>query len=354
VKSSRQPGTIQVVPDLESLGWDAAWEALFAAHAAENVVPARVAVQHRGAYDVLSEAGETRAHVPRKLVRASSSPADLPCVGDWVVLSPADATIRAVLPRRTRFSRLAAHDPASETTVEQVVAANVDVVFVLTSLNDELNVRRLERYLTLAWQSGARPVVVLTKADLVESASHAVAQVAGVAGDAPILVISTRTGIGLDDILSHVAPGETAALLGSSGVGKSTLANALLGEELLATAEIRSDGKGRHKTIRRQLVLLPDGALLIDTPGLRELQLWEAPEGLADAFPDVVELTMACRFADCAHRSEPGCAVQAALADGSLDSARYSSYRKLEAELEELDRRLATREHRRRAGTRRR
>lgn len=326
--------------DLTTLGWDDAFAEQFAPHAAAGLVAGRVAVQHRGAYDVLTAQGELRCDVRGRLFDDASSPADLPAVGDWVAVSvragEAAGTVEAVLPRRTRFSRKQTLQAAEE----QVLAANVDVVFLVTSLNEDLSLRRLERYLILARESGALPVVVLAKADLHVDPAAAVADVETIAAGLPVVAISSRTGEGLDRIRSYLLPGTTAALLGSSGVGKSTLVNTLAGTELLETQEIREDGKGRHTTTRRELVQLPGGALVIDTPGMRELQLWVADEGLEEAFGDVTSLFEHCRFSDCAHDAEPGCAVKAALGDGTLDPARWESYRKLEAELAHLERRL--------------
>jgi ribosome biogenesis GTPase / thiamine phosphate phosphatase len=266
---------------------------------------------------------------------------DLPAVGDWVAVAarPTEGTgtIQGVLPRRTKFSRKVAW-AASE---EQVLAANVDSVFLLTSLNEDLNLRRLERYLTLAWESGARPVIVLTKTDLAADVELRLLEVGAIAFGVPVHAISSLTGDGLDVIQSYLEPGKTIALLGSSGVGKSTLVNTLAGHELLAVQEIRqSDGEGRHTTSHRQLVLLPGGGLVLDTPGMRELQLWESADGLGETFADVEELAANCRFNDCAHRSEPGCAVQAALESGTLELGRWTSYKKLQRELAHLERRL--------------
>jgi ribosome biogenesis GTPase len=221
-----------------------------------------------------------------------------------------------------------------------VLAANLDVVFIVSSLNEDLNLRRLERYLTLAWESGATPVILLTKADLHPDPDAAAAEVGTIAYGVPVHPLSARTGAGVAAVREHLLPGVTAALLGSSGVGKSTLVNTLTGEELLATQAIRDDGSGRHTTTRRELVVLPGGGLVIDTPGLRELQLWEADEGLEEAFEDVAELAAQCRFSDCAHETEPGCAIQAALEDGRLTHERWESYVKLQRELEHLERRL--------------
>jgi ribosome biogenesis GTPase len=329
--------------DLASLGWDAERDNEFTEHRARGHVPGRVTVQHRGAYDVLTERGELRCEVLQRLVREAATPADLPAVGDWVAVEPGEpgrGVIHAVLERRTRFSRLAAHDPGSHTTLEQVVAANVDVVLVVSSITDDLSVRRLERYLTLAWESGARPVVLLTKADLADDTAGALAEVAEIAVGVPVHLVSTVTGEGLEAVLAELGPGVTAALLGSSGVGKSTLVNTLAGDELLTTQEVRADGKGRHTTTRRELIRLPDGSLVIDTPGMRELQLWVADHGLEEAFDDVTSLFAECRFNDCRHDSEPGCAVLAALAEGTLAPERWDSYQRLERELAALELRL--------------
>jgi ribosome biogenesis GTPase len=328
------------VTDLSTLGWDETLAEQFERYRADGLIPGRVAVQHRGAYDALTELGELRCDVAGRLYEESSSPADLPAVGDWVAIAPRaeeDAgTIQALLPRRTRFSRKTAWQAAEE----QVLAANVDVVFIVTSLNDDLNLRRLERYLILARESGAQPAVLLTKSDLARDPEEARAAVEAVAADVPVHVLSSLSGEGLDAVRAYLRPGVTAALLGSSGVGKSTLVNTLTGTELLETQELRGDGQGRHTTVRRELVQLPGGALVIDTPGMRELQLWVADEALEETFDDVTSLFEHCRFSDCSHESEPGCAVKAAIADGTLAQERWDSYLKLEAELAHLERRL--------------
>lgn len=335
------------VPDLETLGWDADWSDAFQEVAGGDLVPARVAVPHRGGqYDVLTASGETRARLPGRL-RHETASSELPVVGDWVALAKPRSrrpAIEAVLPRRTKISRRAAHDAGGDGAREQVVAANVDLVFVTASLADDLDRRLLERYVTLARESGAQPVILLTKADLEGEPERVAEDVSGVGGDVPVVAVSTRTELGLDRVRSLLEPGVTAVLLGPSGVGKSTLVNALLGEDLIATGEVADDGSGRHTTTRRQLVLLPEGGVVVDNPGIRELHLWVADEGLEEAFADVVELAAQCRFTDCRHETEPGCAVQEALAAGTLARERWESYRERERELAELEERLERRE----------
>ncbi len=335
------------VPTLAELGWDKYFEEQFAPWSQDGLVPGRVAVQHRGAYGVYT--GQVQgsdplpAEVAGRLRHAALGPRDLPAVGDWVVLrlkpGAGCAVIDAVLPRRTAFSRNAASDQ-HRLTEEQVVAANVDVVFIVSALSGELNPRRLERYLVLAWDSGARPAVVLTKADLCDEIPERAAEVGQVALGVPVHVVSNVTGEGLDELRPYFAGNRTVAALGSSGVGKSTLINRLAGRELQEVGDVRRDGRGRHTTTRRELLLVPGGGLFLDTPGMRELQLWEAGAGVGEAFEDVVGLAAECRFRDCRHRTEPGCAVRAALERGALDPARLESWRKLQRELDHLERRL--------------
>jgi ribosome biogenesis GTPase len=299
--------------NIEPLGWGPALAEAFQPHADAGLRPGRVTIQHRGAYVLLTGEGEVWAEVGGRLRHAAASSADLPAVGDWVASSrhpqAERATIQAVLPRRSAFTR----KQAGFETAEQVVAANVDVLFLVSSLNGDLNVRRIERYLTLAWESGAEPVVVLTKADLCEAVEPALAEVESVTFGVPVHVTSAVTGAGVEAVHAHVGEGRTAAAVGSSGVGKSTLINHLCGEARLVTRELRADGRGRHTTTRRELVVLPGGGCMIDTPGMRELQLY------------------------CAHMSEPGCAVTAALTDGRLERGRLESYRKLQRELHHLE-----------------
>jgi ribosome biogenesis GTPase len=332
------------VPDLEALGWDDVWSAAFEEHRAAGLVPGRVAVPHRGAYDVLTEDGEARAQLPGR-ARRDRETAELPVVGDWVAVDSGGQApvLQAVLPRRTKFSRRAAHEAGSDDAREQVVAANVDVLYVVLPLVPEPSQRVLERYLTLAWESGARPVVLLTKADLASEPEATVAALGDV-GDVRLHAVSTRAAEDVETVRSYLSPGITGALVGPSGAGKSTIVNALVGEERLATGGVARDGSGRHTTTRRELILLPGGGLIVDNPGMRELHLWLAEDGLEDAFEDIAELAGRCRFSDCRHESEPGCAVREAIARGDLDLARLESYRELQRELAELEERLTRRE----------
>jgi len=346
-------------PSLEALGWSAHFEEAFVPYAGDGSLPARVAVQHRGAYVVCAETGELSAE-PTGRLHHETGPGGLPVAGDWVAIRPHEdgsgATIHAVLPRRTSISRKAAW----LATEEQVLGANIDVVFLVAGLDGDLNPRRLERYLATVWNSGAEPVVVLSKADLCDDVQAALASVAGVAIGVPVHVASGLTGEGVDELRTYLTGNRTVALLGSSGVGKSTLINCLRGEDVQAVAEVRRDGRGRHTTTTRELVQLPGGGLLLDTPGIRELQLWDVNEGFGTTFDDVESLAAECRFTDCSHDGEPGCAVQSALVDGSLERERYASYTKLQRELRALaikqDKRLQAdeRKARRRFGRARR
>jgi ribosome biogenesis GTPase / thiamine phosphate phosphatase len=323
---------------LSFLGWDAFFADSFEPHNRDGLVPARVAVQHRGAYVLLTEAGEFRAELSGRLVH-EAGPAGLPAVGDWVAARISEAraaTIQAVLPRRTSFSRKIASGP-SDRTEEQVLAANVDTVFLVSGLGGDLNLRRLERYLAMGWESGAEPVIVLTKLDLYPDDQEAIGAVEAIAFGVPVHALSGVTGEGVDELDRYLSPGRTVVLLGSSGVGKSTLVNYLCGREVLATQETRADGRGRHTTSHRELVQLPGGSLLLDTPGIRELQLWDAADGLEEAFDDLTSLAAGCRFSDCGHEREPGCAVRKALESGTLSRERFESYSKLKRELHWLE-----------------
>jgi len=322
---------------LAELGWGPHFEAAFAPYGAEGLVPARVATQHRGGFELLTEDGAP-AGVPAGTLGA------LPAVGDWVAAAAVPdedkVVIEAVLPRRTAFTRT---NPLSD--AEEIVAANVDTVLVVTAVGRDFSARRLERYLAAAHESGADPVVLVNKADLEqEEAAAALASAREAAPGVPVHLLSAKRGDGLAELEQYLAPGLTVALLGSSGVGKSTLANRLAGEELLATGDVRADELGRHTTIRRQLVRLPRGGLLLDTPGLRELQL--AGADLGETFPEIAALAPNCRFRDCSHTHEPGCAVREAVESGAISRERYESYLKLAGELSDLD------ERQRRAGWR--
>jgi ribosome biogenesis GTPase / thiamine phosphate phosphatase len=320
---------------LALLGWDAAFAESFAPHAAKGLLPARVCIAHGRYFTLLDAEGEVLATAAGKL-RLNARPADLPVVGDWVAMRPPlggdSATVHAVLPRRTRFSRKSPDRPAEE----QVIAANVDTAFLVTDLVRDFNVRRLERYLALVSDSGARPVVVLTKEDLADSSDESVAAVAASAPGVPVHVVSNLTGSGFDAIDPYFIEGRTVALLGSSGVGKSTLINRLLGEERQSVADVRDDGRGRHTTSHRELILLPKGGMIIDNPGMRELHLWESADGIRDSFDDIQAAALGCRFTDCRHESEPGCAVKEAVENGSIAPDRLASYFKLRGERDRL------------------
>ena len=317
---------------LPDLGWDSGRDSDFAPFS-ETCVPGRVARPERGSFLCLTPSGPLRAEVSGALRHAALDATALPTVGDWVaVRTGATNLIEAVLPRRTAFVR---HGSANA-AVGQVLAANVDVVFVVVGLSAAPNLRRLERFLALAWESGGQPVVLLTKSDLCDDLDSVLADVTSAAPGAPVHAVSSVTGDGIDDVRAHLTPGATVVLLGASGVGKSTLANRLLGAEHLATTAIRDDGKGRHTTTHRELIPLPGGAVLIDTPGLRGLQIWDADEGIERAFPEVEALVERCRFADCEHRTEPGCAVLEALAEGTLDPRRWESHQKLQREMRHI------------------
>ena len=322
---------------IEDYGWSDALAQQFSPHHEAGLIPGRVVVQQRGLYGLMTELGEVRAKISGKLAREAEA-GGYPAAGDWVALSIAApgelGVIHHLLPRRTAFTRKAA-GPAGGV---QVVAANVDVAFLTASLNADLNPRRVERYLASAWQSGAAPVVVLTKADLCADIDAVTAQIEAVAFGVPVHAVSAVTGEGLDALRVYLGPGKTAVLLGSSGVGKSTLVNALVGSQRMATQAIREDdGRGRHTTSHRELILLPGGGVLLDTPGMREMGLWDAEEGLGVAFEDIDDLAAQCRFTDCGHTNEPGCAVREAMVSGALDGDRWRSYQKLQRELAHLE-----------------
>ena len=307
---------------------DLGWSPDLADNLEPGLVPGRVAAAHRAAYDVWTEAGSVRSRLPGRLMHEGLDVA----VGDWVGLS--DGLIRLVLPRRSAIVRNSASDQHRRTE-GQTLAANVDIAFVVSSLGPDLEPRRIERYLVTIWESGASPEIVLTKADRLDDPWELAAEVESVAIGVPVHVVSAVTGEGCDALRARISPGATTVLLGSSGVGKSTLVNLWLGEEVMVTRETREDDdEGRHTTTHRQLLELPGGGLVIDTPGLRELQLWDVGSAaLETTFADVEELAADCRFADCTHTHEPGCAVLGAVETGELPSDRLESWRKLQREL---------------------
>jgi ribosome biogenesis GTPase len=327
---------------------DLGWDEYFERHAREcerpDLAPARVVAEHRALYRVHTGAAEMPARATGALRHHAASRADLPAVGDWVLIQhepPSDvAVIHHVVPRRTKFSRKA----AGARVEEQIVAANVDTVWIVSSLAGDLNLRRLERYLALAWESGASPAIVLSKMDLCSDLENTVSDVETAARGAPVHTVSCVTGHGLDDLTQYLTAHRTVALLGSSGVGKSTLINKLLGEDVLRTGAVRTkDGKGMHVTRHRQLLFHPSGGMIVDTPGMRELQLWEASEGMGETFADIEEAAASCRFVDCRHMVEPGCAVVDAVQRGQMDAERLASYHKLQQELRVLERKTDAR-----------
>ena len=328
--------------ELSELGWSTFFAEGLTQCAGDELIPARVAREDRQAYLLLAEMGELTGHVSGRFAHEAEGANGYPSVGDWVAvrLQPDErkATIHAVLPRRSCFSRQA----PGGAQVEQVVASNVDTVFIVSALDGgrAFNVRRIERYLTLAWESGANPVLVLNKVDVCPDVERYVDEAEAVAFGVPICPVSATQRIGVDRLREHLSPGQTGALLGSSGVGKSALMNALLGYERQVTGEVRADDlRGRHTTVHRELVLLPDGGMLIDTPGMRELRMVGDETAVSGAFSDIEALAVECRFRDCTHQQEPGCAIHQAIGQGALDAGRYDSYLRLQREMAHVARR---------------
>lgn len=323
--------------NLALLGWSDTLSAAFENHATAGLLPGRVIQQFNHIYTVATESAEVRAQLSGRL-RHEASPADLPVTGDWVAIRPSRGEgitqIHAVLPRFSRFSRRA----AGRAEREQVLAANLDYVFLMTGLDNDFSPRRVERYLAAAWDSGAAPVVVLNKLDLCPDPAPRIRAIEAVALHVAIHPVSALLGDGIEELGRYCLPGQTVALLGSSGVGKSTLINRLLGDVRQETQPVREhDGRGRHTTTRRELLFLPGGAMVIDTPGMRELQLWEDDEGVQTTFDEIETLARNCRFRDCRHVDEPGCAVRQAVEEGMLQSDRLTSLHKLQRELSWLD-----------------
>ncbi len=325
---------------LQRYGWDDFFEANFTPLAKEGLVPARIALEYNQFYRVMTDNGEMLAEISGKLKHEATSRAELPAVGDWVALrmvkAENKAMIHAVLPRRSKFARKS----KGSKTEEQVVGANIDIVFLVTSLNQDFNPRRIERYLTITWDSGAKPVVLLTKTDLCDDVGNKFEDVIAVSMGAPVHAICAIKDEGLEELEQYFTPGQTIALIGSSGVGKSTLINRLIGSERQTVKEVREhDDRGLHTTRHRELILMPNGALVLDTPGMRELQLWDADEGIETTFEDIEQIAANCHFTDCKHGNEPRCAVRAAIEAGTLDTNRFENYLKMQRELNHLARR---------------
>jgi ribosome biogenesis GTPase len=338
---SREDFSARTTESLTSWGWNSYFEAFWSSGGWKNAVPARVIAQQRKFWRIAGDFGECWAEASGKLRLAAEAGADWPAVGDWVAveLRGADttATIQEVLSRRSKFVR---KSPGKKME-KQVLAANVDTALLVSALDGGFNLRRVERYLAQCWESGSRSVIVLNKADACEDARAKEAEMERAAMGTAVCVVSAKTGDGFDELEMFLRPGQTLVLLGSSGVGKSTIANRLLAQAVQEVQPVReSDSRGRHTTTSRELFILPGGALLMDTPGLREMHLWDAEEGVAQVFADIDALAAQCRFGDCRHEGEPGCAVQAALDAGIIDRGRFENRRKLMREQEFLRRKM--------------
>lgn len=322
-------------------GWNDYFEAIWKDGERINAVPARVIAQGRGIWRVAGDFGECPADAAGKLRLAAETGADWPAVGDWVAVELRDqstaALIQEVLPRRSQFVR----KMAGKKIAEQVIASNVDTALLVAALDGDFNPRRVERYLAQCWESGARPVIVLNKADVCKAPQEKIEEMERVAMGVSVCAVSAKAGLGFDELEKYLARGQTVVLLGSSGVGKSTIVNRLLGHAIQEVQEVReANSRGRHTTTAREIFVLPSSALLMDTPGLRELQLWDADEGIAQTFADIESLAACCRFGNCCHNNEPGCAVQAAIEAGELALSRLENWRKLQRELEFLHRKI--------------
>ena len=325
---------------LDSLGWNDFFENAFQSLSDADLIPGRVIRQLKKTFEIHDGRYQHRAVLAGKFFVKAGTPLDLPVVGDWVAFRgdsrKGQVMIREVLPRKSQFVRKV----ALENTKPQVIAANVDLVFIVTGLDRDFNLRRIERYLTLSYESGAKPVIVLNKIDLCQNADSVIQEVEAVAMGADVIAVSALADEGIEQLTHHLKKGRTVAFLGSSGVGKSTLVNLLMGRNVMEVREVReNDQRGRHTTTHREMFTLSNGAMIIDTPGLRELQLWGGGENLNQAFSDIEKLAESCRFSDCSHEREPDCAVKHAVEAGEIDEARYASYLKLKKELIYLDQR---------------
>lgn len=320
--------------NLKTLGWNDYFQESLNIFSNMGYTAGRIYAEHKNIYKIYTESGEILGEISGRFHFGAQEQQDYPAVGDWVAITerPQEgrATIHSILPRKSKFSRKA----AGPNTQEQIVASNIDTIFLVTSLNHQFNLRRLERYLIMAWESGANPVIILSKSDMCQDIEEKISDVSIIAPGVPVHAISSLLGEGIQEIRDYLTPGKTVALMGPSGVGKSTLINYLIGREVMKVQDISSfEDKGRHTSTYRELFILPEGGLIIDTPGMREFQLWESSDGLSETFEDIEALAKLCRFGDCTHGREPDCAVKAALRDGTLQEGRYESYKKLQKEL---------------------
>ncbi|MDJ0533740.1 MAG: ribosome small subunit-dependent GTPase A [Xenococcaceae cyanobacterium MO_207.B15] len=324
---------------LELFGWNSALACSFEPYAKDGYSVGRITLEYRGEYTLYSELGEVRAKISGKLRHQITDGGEFPAIGDWVVIktrqNEQSATIYGIMPRKSKFSR----KTVGGKTSEQIVAANIDTALLVSGLDNDFNLRRIERYLILTWESGANPIIVLNKADACSEVEQCVAEVEAIAPGVPIIVLSAVLKQGLDELKNYIQPGMTVAMLGSSGVGKSTIANQLMGGELQKVQPVRhGDNRGKHTTTHRELFLLPGGGVIIDTPGMREIQIWATETSFEQTFTDIEMLAKKCRFRDCQHSHEPDCAVQNAILQGVLDERRFLNYQKLHKELNYLSR----------------